>query len=196
MKRKHTIIFLSIILVAMFILGISGGVALAKDQPMNSNTEDQLVGIFVTQEYLDLFPDSFTGGSGALDEMQPRLYADIEEITYYNETAETTRTRMQITFGNVEGYVYVTYRSQSEDREDYTISYGDDVFYGGGISISETDEGTSIVMEGVITVRSDDKSILFYFNPVYQTADGDIYTVGGSSFEMGNRRGRRRYVLS
>ena len=116
MKRKHTIIFLSIILVTMFILGISGGVTLAKDQPMNSNTEDQLVGIFVTQEYLDLFPDSFTGGSGALDEMQPRLYADIEEITYYDETTETTRTRMQITFGDVDGYVYLTYRSQSEDR--------------------------------------------------------------------------------
>lgn len=58
MKNKLGIIILACVLVAAFILGATGAVTFAKDEPTensDSASKDRLIGVFITTEHLDLF---------------------------------------------------------------------------------------------------------------------------------------------
>ena len=60
MKNKISIIIFACVLVATFVLGVSGIVVFVKDEPtVNSNAtnNDMLIGVFITEEYLDLFSE-------------------------------------------------------------------------------------------------------------------------------------------
>ena len=45
--------------------------------------------------------------------------------------------------------------------------------------IDATDEVATISLKGTIYVASRDNYVVFYFNPVYQTSNGEVYAVSG-----------------
>ena len=58
MKNKIGIIILACVLVVSFILGVTGAVTFAKDEPADNTdgtSKDRLIGVFITTEHLDLF---------------------------------------------------------------------------------------------------------------------------------------------
>ncbi len=191
MKNKYFYIIAACALLVAFALGISGSVMLADDDA-GAFGQDRLVGLFVTTEYLDLFDfggyfedhmgDMINGGEikGDTSAYEGRLYATLVEKPYVSDTGETVMTRDYV-FEGVEGFPYF-YAHVTDEQGSYTTAYGDEAVSGGQNAFAYTDEGESVNLEGTIYVAASLAGKTFYFNPVYQAADGSIYATTGNGF--------------
>lgn len=186
--KKNNIILAGVLLV-VFILGLVG-VTLAKSQeePAGAIIEDHLVGVFVTTENLDLFDfdnylndnaEDIVNGRKVDDDnsYEGRLYATYEDQVRINEETGETITRQEYVFGDIEGFSYFTVTKYENDSS-YTALYGDDVFSEGNTSLTSTDNGKNIKIEGTIYMLPNIDTV-FYMNPVYQSASGEIYAMQG-----------------
>ena len=178
---------------AALMLGTLSGCRLAREEAGINTREDRLIGIFLTTEYLDLFNfegylndniGSFSGGEikidGPAEKYQGRLYAELRPKTLTNlETGEKTVTEEYI-FPGVEGISYFSADvPDTPEREGYVTSGSDEAISDGHTNLSYSDQGNSITMEGTVYVSPGHGSI-YYFNPVYQSADGHVYALSGS----------------
>jgi len=159
---------------------------------------DKLVGVLVTTEHLDLFDfESYLNDNagkvfgelkpdGDFSKYQGRLYATLVERSLTNEYSGETFTTHEYDFEGVKGFPYFMY-SYTDENGSYNGSTGDEAIADGHVSISETDSGESVSLEGTIYVAPSNDIVLFFVNPVCQTPDGRIYAVSGSgvSFESG-----------
>lgn len=162
--------------------------------------EDKLVGVFVTTEYLDLFDfegylndnlSSFRGGEITVDgntqKYQGRLYATLTtRILTSEETGETFGTEEYV-FEGIEGIAYFSPTiPATAERDSYIASVSDEAISDGHMSLNYKDDETSIILEGTIYTSPSNKRHTYYFNPVYQSADGSVYAVSGSGFMVNN----------
>lgn len=193
MKRKTIFLFLGSVMLALFMLGAAGLIRLGSTENGTKNEEkDRLVGVLITREYLDLFDFEryFNENAGEIlsgGEISPeksreyagRLYAlpGKRELTS-DETGEKTEID-QFVFPDVEGISYFVVQTSGKNGS-FSSSQGDEAISDGKISLSYTDEGDEISMEAVIYISTEAESRAFYFNPVYQTAGGEIYAVAGN----------------
>lgn len=201
MKNKIGIIILACVLVVSFILGVTGAVIFAKDEPtdnMNSASKDRLIGVFITTEHLDLFDfESYfqdnankvlSGGEISSSDSSPyqgKLYAILVDDPYTNpETGETITTK-EFVFDGIEGIAYFSARYTDESGMQYWGTGGDDAISDAHTGLHSTDVGDSIDMKGTIYVSTSKGSNVFYYNPVYQTATGEVYLMSGQSISHG-----------
>lgn len=163
-------------------LGLFSGCQLAKSD--TEATGDRLVGVYVTTEYIDLFDmESYlndnlriVGGDiaieGDADAYQGRIYANFVEEEGRPDSYE---------FEGLEGSAF--YSLYSQDGENVEGYYHTVV--SGGISepkahYTVTDEGERIELDADIYFEANGMSPTFYCNPVYQTAEGQVYLTSGS----------------
>lgn len=191
MKRKMMIaVCFALILCALT------GCQLAQENAGTS--EDKLVGIFITTEYLDLFGfedylndnlSSFRGGEITVDgntqKYQGRLYATLTtRILTNEETGETSETEEYV-FEGVEGIAYFSPAMPATvQRDSYIASVSDEAISDGHMSLNYGDDENSTTLEGTIYTSPSNKRHTYYFNPVYQNADGSVYVVSGSGFTV------------
>ncbi|MEA4966098.1 MAG: hypothetical protein VB055_09790 [Oscillospiraceae bacterium] len=171
------------------------GCQLAKENGDTQTGSDQLIGVLVTTEYLDLFDldgyvgdnaSSFSGGEITLDGTDPayqgRLYASIAADPQTGETGETTDPQEYV-FDGIDGIAYFA-AEYSTGEDSYTgTSTGE------GISDAKTavnigDEENTTTLEGTIYVNPRLSGMEYYVNPIYQSGDGSVYTVSGSGFSF------------
>lgn len=206
MKTKTVLILTACLLAAAFVLGVSGAVPLARAEEGADTAlaeADRLVGIFITTEYLDLFDaegyfsdhaDEILSGAAvdedAAESYAGRLYATLQSVSHPDAQTGEVRTSDEYVFGDAAGMAYLVVRL-TDAQGAYSASYGDEAISDGHISISETDDGSSLSLEGTIYVSTSAGSVTFYFNPVYQTAAGEVYAVcgDGMSFDGGQAAG-------
>ena len=110
MKNKISMIILACVLAVSFVLGVTGAVTFATDEPTDNTgdaSKDRLIGVFITTEYLDLFDSEsyvkdnadkvLSGGEiGSSDSIQyqGKLYAILVDEPYTDpETGETATTK-------------------------------------------------------------------------------------------------------
>lgn len=201
MKNKVGIIVLACVLVISFILGATGAVTFAKDEPTDNSdgaSKDRLIGVFITTEYLDLFDfESYfqdnadkvlSGGEIGSSESAPyqgKLYATLVDDPYTNpETGETVTTKKYV-FDGIEGIAYFSARYTDESGMQYWWTDGDDAISDAHTSFNSTDAGDSIEMKGTIYVSTSKGFDVFYYNPVYQTATGEVYLMSGQGMSHG-----------
>lgn len=201
MKNKIGIIILACVLVVSFILGVTGAVTFAKDEATDNSdgaSRDRLIGVFITTEYLDLFDfESYfqdnadkvlSGGEISSSDSAPyqgKLYATLAEDPYTNpETGETVMTKEYV-FDGIEGIAYFSAWYTDESGMQYWGTGGDDAISDAHIGFHATDAGDSIDMKGTIYVSTSKGSNVFYYNPVYQTATGEVYLMSGQSMSHG-----------
>ena len=201
MKNKIGIIMLACAFVVSFILGVTGAVIFAKDEPtdnVNSASKDRLIGVFITTEYLDLFDfESYfqdnankvlSGGEISSSDSAPyqdKLYAILVDDPYTNpETGETITTK-KFVFDGIEGIAYFSARYTDESGMQYWGTGGDDAISDAHTGLHSTDAGDSIDMKGTIYVSTSKGSNGFYYNPVYQTATGEVYLMSGQGMSHG-----------
>lgn len=191
---KHKIL---IAICCTLILCALTGCQLAKENAGPSADEDKLIGVFITTEYLDLFDfdtylnDNVTGFQGGEINMvggntskyQGRIYADLVPRTdTYEETCETIVT-YEYVFDGIEGISYCVPTIQETDGENnYIATLSDPAISDGHTSINTGDDENSVSLEGTIYVSPSRNMSTFYFNPIYQSADGSIYLVSGDGF--------------
>ena len=159
---------------------------------------DRLIGVLITAEWLDLFDaDAWlqdnvdtgawlqNGGGGVIvadgdtSAYQGRLYAELTERTLTNEETGETLTGQEYRFPDTEGLVCIVPRILPENGEDYLSAVADDAAEC-SVHLAYTDDGDEINLDVTVylTVNGDPDEIhAAYINPVYQAADGSVYTI-------------------
>jgi hypothetical protein len=175
------------------------GCQLALDHADGTVNEDRLAGIFLTTQYLDLFDfegyindnlKSLQGSNivveGNTEKYQGRLYAQlITKSVKSEETGETFETGEYVF--PVQGIAYFSATVPAQgDQASYFTSVSDPAISDGHVDYKTEDKGDSITLTGTIYVSPQNISHTYYFNPVYQSADGSVYAVSGSGFTVNN----------
>lgn len=181
MKIKHT---LSVFCIALFALSLAG-CRLAQPHLAEGKQQDRLVGVFITDEYLDLFDlegyltknqDGFSGGeqqlSGNAEAYQGRLYASV---------APQSQNKAY-TFGTVDGIYCFELKTLDEGGESYTRTHVSDEISDLSFHVSVDDNGETTTMDA--TVYLPPGNTAYYLNPVFEDADGAIYATSGSGISM------------
>lgn len=201
MKNKIGMIILACVLAVSFVLGATGAVTFATDEPTDNTgdaSKDRLIGVFITTEYLDLFDSEsyvkdnadkvLSGGElGSSDsaQYQGKLYAILVDEPYTDpETGETATTK-KFVFDGIEGISYFAARYTDESGTQYLGAGDDDAISDAHTGLHYTDAGDGIDMKGTIYVSASKGYDVFYCNPVYQTAAGEVYLVSGQGVSYG-----------
>ncbi|GAA0180491.1 hypothetical protein SH2C18_31750 [Clostridium sediminicola] len=157
---------------------IFSGCQLAVEEAGSPNGEDKLVGVFVTEEHLDLYDiEAFAsensnkliqGGEVVLDsKYEGRVFGTIDENNYND-----------VVFEDYEGVLFID-ASYEKDGESYNrVGNSNQITQ---IHVSVDDDGKEI--EGTIFAKNE-PMILAVLNPVYQTGEGEIYLTSGSGISM------------
>lgn len=192
MRHKAKIL---ILLLAAVLLAAMTGCQLAREDTGAGAQEDRLIGVLLTTEYLDLFDfegyindnlNRFSGGEirpEQAQEYQGRVYAVVITETLTNEeTGETVETK-DYEFPGVDGIPYFTVR---QDEGSFSTE-SDGSISDSHVAIHYGDEENGVTMEGTIYVTPN-AGRTYYFNPVYQAADGRVYVMSGSGYTAGGVR--------
>lgn len=180
-------------LAALLVCALAGCQLALEDQG-TEDREDRLVGVLVTMEYLDLFDmDAYlednmrVGWNGELiiDGSEAgyhgRLYATLQAEEVGGGEGQAPVETQRYVFQGVEAIPYFhAVVPATADRDRYFTTESDGAVADGHTSYSQTDEGTSVTLEGTIYVSLNSGERTFYFNPVYQSADGRVYVTSGT----------------
>lgn len=171
-----------------------------EDAPADNgvNMADQLVGVVVTTEYLDLFDmeayledhlDEIMDGEEVVDpgkQYSGRIYAkEIVEESQTEDGVSCTTTYYSFedmdSLGALLNYNAKTYLADGTLHADFMTGSCD-----GGVSAVEyrsdrTDSGTVLDCAGTIHMPKGTGVVQIFVNPVYQDAQGRLYLVSGNS---------------
>lgn len=164
------------------------GCQLATDEVNNSGmmNRDELVGVVVTTEHLDLFdmeaflkenPQAILKG-GQIDTTgyEQRLYAQ-EEIEKSTTEDGVPCTTTYYNFDHVDGMYLLDYQAKT---------YLEDGSLLADVMVGDCSEGILSVayhgdlMEGTIYVPRGSGEVCFFMNPVYQDSEGRLYLLAGT----------------
>lgn len=159
------------------------GCQLAVPEAASSKGKDKLVGVFVTEEYLDLYDfEAFAAeNSNKLVEGESLVFdSEYEGKVFATGSKENPS---DIRFEDYDGVLFID-ASYEKDGERYSsVGCSSQISQ---IHISVDDKGRSI--EGTVFVK--DKPIIeVMMNPVYETESGEIYLMSGSGMSMDNEYG-------
>ena len=190
MKRK----ILTVICCAMLLSILSGCMLAKEDKGADANAfGDRLIGVLVTTEHLDLFDiesyirdnlRGFQGGvtspSGNEQQYQGRLYATLTARTLTSEETGETMEIEEYVFEGIEGIAFFAPTIvDTEAGTTYRSSMSDEGISNGHVGFFHGDDEQRVTMEGTIFVVPA-TYIVYYINPVYQSADGSVYVTTGS----------------
>jgi hypothetical protein len=188
MKRKIGTMLSCILM----IIALSGCQLAIEDAGANV-VEDKLVGVFITTEHLDLFDmegylndnlSGFGGGSINLGEKtekyQGRIYAELAAKALTSEETGETFEIEEYVFP-IDGISYFSATVPAKGNQDsYFTSISDPAISDGHVDYKEDDGSDSITLTGTIYVSTTGAERNFFFNPVYQSADGSVYLTAGT----------------
>lgn len=186
MKRNGIILVCA--LAAGLILGLCGFTLSGADGGADVS-QDRLIGVFVTRSSLDLFDFEGYFNDNAADILNGGEISEADSARYSRRLYAVLRDG-SYKFEGVEGYGYFDAIITDEGGNTCHAASGDGAVTGSVFHITTTDEGEGLELKGTIyTVPAE--IIAFYFNPVYQSADGAVYALSGQGLSMGgdNRTG-------
>lgn len=188
---------LAIVLAAVLLCGCQ----LAEPESEGSG-QDRLVGVFVTRDSLNLFDmESYlqdnagkltNGGELFVEdsaEYSRRIYATLVPEEYTADDGSKHNT-LRYEFLDLEGELLTCYLVNGGilvEPDGTNLAYESYWSSDGGNWFSDIQTGirsnqydnTSINLEATIYVSREMEEILFFYNPVYQTASGEVYLVEG-----------------
>lgn len=168
-----------LILTAVLTVGLSG-CQLARTDLQEAAQEDRLIGMYITQEYLDLFDSEkylndhlnqiMSGKDLVVDEAESREYGNRVYAVYQEKDNEIG----DYVFEGLDGISF--FNAQKPYMEDVTFALQADPEVT-EIKINVSDSGQEV--EGTIYCPTE-RNVCFYCNPVYQTAAGEVYLLAGT----------------
>lgn len=167
MNKRLYILILILILAATTLSGCQ----LAKPQASETQEQDQLIGIYVTTEYVDTFEVgeiTIKNGEPVIESTSGKLYA-----SEYDPKIGTCE---------FDGYDGILFANNTYTDENGVVNTGvTQNAYVTDVNIAIYDSSESI--EGTLIVGNR-KVISLYMNPVYRTVDDQIYLMSGSGLSM------------
>lgn len=180
------------LLLSLLCLLTATGCQLAREQEgkeeQGAQDKDKFIGVFITYESLGLsqaesqYFDRETGGkadTGVLDE--ERLYAKLKDKSFIDEeTGEESKTKEYV-FDGVEGISFFSAMVYATDSsENYKMAVIDEAISEGSVKhMAVLEREFMTQLEGSIYFTPDKNDGVFYMNPVYQSADGQVYALSG-----------------
>jgi hypothetical protein len=182
------------------------GCYLAKEGAGTDMGEDKLIGMFITTEHLDRFDmagylnDNLKGVQGGniimdgnteeyqgqlymdgnTEEYQGRLYAELTTETLTSEETGETSTTEEYVFP-LDGIAYFSANVPAKgDRDSYLTAISDPAISDGQIAHSLDEGSNHVTMTGTVYVSPTSSERSFFFNPVYQNAEGEVYLTAGT----------------
>ena len=194
MKIKNIIL---IAYTALIILPLTG-CQLAKQDLSKGKTEDRLIGVFITREYLDLFDGEgyltdhitgFSGGelrvSGSPEKYNGRLYATLTTRDLSNPETGKKSSIQEYVFEGVEGISLYAPEMLTSADDRYVSSVSGDGMVDLRFDVYCGDEEDKITLDGTLYVLPVKNIRAHYFNPVYQSEDGKVYAMSGQGISIG-----------
>ena len=185
MKTKSILLLFISILCISFLFGVTGTVTLATEETSTIEEtiqeKDKLIGVFVTKEYLNLFDINkyiVENAEKLTDEtiLNAEQTATYETRLYAKKSENATE---KITFDGIEGFLH--YFTKKEDTYgSYTSHYCDKGISNGHMDIKNSDNDSHIFLDGTIYLSTQGSIHGLYYNPVYQTTNGEIYVLSGT----------------
>jgi len=184
------------IMVLLLLLTLMCGCQLAKEDLSSENMQrDRLIGVFITLEHLDLFDDErylednlnsiLLGKNPDTIEMRAyseRLYAVLADRILTNEESGNTITTQEYVFDTVEGFSYFV-PLMEENGEVYIATNSDPAISHGHTAVNSGDK-EEYTLTGTLYLTPSCGESVCYLNPVYQSADGSVYAVQGSGYDV------------
>ena len=169
---------------------------LAEVDGLEVENDDRLIGVFITNEHLDLFDfESYfqdnistimkNGGNVEIehnDKYQGRIYAELKQVVYNPESGEPVES-LEYVFEDLEGIPFFHFEVQN-DYENYTAMSSGNYFSDAHLSIGDE---TSI--EGTIYAMPNSTHHAYYLDPVYQGSDGQVYLTAGTGISFSGNTG-------
>lgn len=179
-----------VIMIIALALALSG-CQLAKPDAEAQKEKDMLVGVFITQEHLDLFDmeaylqDNLSALSGGT--------LSIEDAAQYSnrvwaEFTEDSDGHSAYRFGDLEGSLLASFRITPDGKSENAYWGGEagegicDVSFGH----YSMDDGSRLELSGTVYFSDTHPDPGLYFNPVYQTPEGDVYLLSGQGTFFGS----------
>ena len=196
MKTKKIIIIFVCIMLVFFTLGMTEVLHMSNTKMDEENINDRLIGVFITTDYLDLFDAEgyfndnaekiFSGGEineNMSNKYQGKLYATLVKKPATGVDTSEIQMRQEYIFEGIEGITFFS-ALYTDDAGTYRGSSGGNAISDGKIAISSTDEGDRISLEGIIYASTTGGANSFYYNPVYQTGNGEVFTTSGQGMSF------------
>lgn len=167
------------LLCLMLSLMLLSGCQLAREDG-GVQQQDRLIGVFLTWEYLDLFDhDAFM--QDHIDDIVRGKQVHSDGSQYQGRLYATRLENGDFVFEGVEGMNFFI-PTWADEYGSYTGLCADPGISEGHQSIHVKDEGESLSIKGTIYVVPSGEDRCLYTNPVYQTANGDVYAMQGTGF--------------
>lgn len=196
MNKKAIIVCLVLVLLLSLC-----GCQLARPEDGNSSEADRFVGVFITTEYLDLldaeaaFEEYLKNNAGNIsdgetitfdiDNQNNRVYATFIEEPYQDDDGEYHFSN-NYEFVGLEGIALATYQIPNGDESYFASSVGDGI-----CDVHMKSGGEDQGISGTIWMAQNSGEVVYYMNPIYQTADGRVYLVPGSGLHISSDVGGR-----
>lgn len=172
------------------------GCSLAQEETLDgrSSTGDMLIGVFITEEHLDLF-DFEAYLNDNLDKVMNGGLIEGDTSAYENRIYAVREGKEEdgvssnyYVFEGLEGYPFFT-PTITEGIETYTT-----ICMENGISeikqdIKSVDDSIlELTLTGTMYVASDLDYVSFFLNPVYQDVEGNVYLTAGTGLSTNGLR--------
>ncbi len=169
----------------------------------DSAFHDRLIGVYVTQEPIDLFDfegyandhlSQLADGSHTIADTagyEGRLYAELVEETVYDEENQP-HTYWTYAFDPSLGGSACFTPTIAADWGDHVSTIIDDSISASKTHFISTDEEERIELEATLYICAGTEASEEYFvyiNPVYQADDGSVYLTSGSGIGLNDRAG-------
>lgn len=185
MKNKK---FLAGVLALVMMLSLSGCTLAVEGAGGEGMVKDRLIGAFITTEsliafdmdaYLEENIEDLIKGNDVKQEdtMQSdeRIYATVDK----HDSIETSD--WEISFGDIEGIKFFDAMWEGVGNSPFAMLTCDEEICDANTHYMSTDDSNGIELSGTIYIlpKAGEMGDIYYINPVYQTSDGDIYTIPG-----------------
>lgn len=154
------------------------------EQSEQAAEQDRLIGVFATEEYLDLFDFDayFSDNAEELASGGEAVISSRDSAAYGGRIWAVQKDNGDWVFEGLEGLGLYAYRYESS-AESGTATHLDEGLTGNGMHVTSTDEGESVELEATI-YHVPGSRVRYHFNPVYQTPDGAVYLAAGTGIDL------------
>ena len=185
MMNKKNILVACAVIMGMLLSGCQ----LAKEDGLTAESS-RLVGIYITNEYLDLFDfdgyfedniSDFTNGGNIQiknnDKYGGRAYAELRESPYTSEETGETHSTWNYVFPGLDGISFFKAEVTPPDEYSFIASFVEN-----GVCDAHFSVGNDSTLEGTLYLAVTDTSTTIYINPVYQSSNGSVFVTTGEGY--------------